>query len=65
VHGDPLKSSIVAICVPCADTLSQWAKDNNQEFDMVKLCVDASVIQMILKVFIEAYYNHLLIMCRT
>jgi len=49
VYGDPLKPSIIAICVPCEVTLSVWARENNREFDMVKLCVDPVVIQMIFK----------------
>jgi long-chain acyl-CoA synthetase len=49
VHGESIKSCLVAIIVPSTDNLLQWASQNNKPQDLTKLCQDPQVNAMILK----------------
>jgi long-chain acyl-CoA synthetase len=48
VYGNSFKSSIVGIIVPEEPVIFEWARDNNVEQDMKKLCMNPEVKQLIM-----------------
>ena len=49
VHGDSLKSNVVAIIVPDEEYLMQWASQRNLAEDFKTLCQNKDLIKMILE----------------
>jgi long-chain acyl-CoA synthetase len=49
VHGESIKSCLIAIVVPSVENLQTWAKERGKTEDIAKLCVDPEVNAMILK----------------
>jgi len=47
VYGNSYKSSIIGIIVPEETVLFEWARDNNKEQDMKKLCSNSEVKKLI------------------
>jgi len=49
VHGESIKSCLIAIVVPSAENLLAWAKEHGKPEDLAKLVLDPEVNAMILK----------------
>jgi len=49
VYGNSLKSNLIGIIVPEETVLFEWAKENNQETNIKKLCNNSEIKNIILK----------------
>lgn len=49
VYGNSLKSTLVGVVVPEETVLSEWAKENNVEYDFSALCKNSQLKEIILK----------------
>jgi long-chain acyl-CoA synthetase len=50
VHGESIKSSLIAVVVPDPEVLLPWAKETGKEEDLEKLCSDPEVNKLIFDV---------------
>ena len=48
MYGNSYKSNIVGVVVPEEPVLFEWARDNNVEQDMKKLCMNPEVKKLIM-----------------
>lgn len=49
VYGNSFKSTLVGVIVPEETVLSEWAKENNVEYDFSTLCKNSQLKEIILK----------------